>query len=510
MLPEAPDSWTLQEAAHLLSRAGFGGSPRQIKELHGRGRKKAVDWLLAMDAPLDEVPVPEWAADEQAILAKARTRFRESREGMRGLSAEEREKKRRMLNQERQREQRKQSVDLQDWWFRRMVQTEAPLREKMTLFWHDHFPSSVQKVRVTYLLYKQNALFRENAVGNFKDLTRKVTVDPAMMLYLDTQTSKKGKPNENFSRELMELFTLGEGNYTEQDVKEAARAFTGYTVNRLTGVTGHQKGQWDGGEKTVLGKKGRFDGDGVIDVLFEQRACAEYLPKKLWEFFAYESPSEELVEGLGQSFREGGFEVSGLLREILRSKEFYSSQAMRTQIKSPIQFLVQMIRQLELSELPKVYTVSISQQLGQSLFRPPNVAGWDWGRAWINTNALLTRYNVAGFVTKGTNAEAMASGGGGAGGAGGGAMMRMQGMMRTAGRNWAGPDYERIVPRELRKDSAELVKLLSFRFFNTQLDEKHQKTFAEFADAKRGVVFTNTEVAELVHLMMSTPHYQLT
>ncbi len=510
MLTEAPDAWTLPEAAHLLNRAGFGGNPREVKEFHGRGRKEAVEWLLAMEAPLDEVPVPGWAADEKAVLAQARERFAGMREGLRGLSAEEREKKRRELNQERQREQRQQSVDLQEWWFRRMVATKAPLREKMTLFWHDHFPSSVQKVRVTYLLYKQNALYREHAVGNFKELTRAVAVDPAMMLYLDTQTSKKGKPNENFSRELMELFTLGEGNYTEEDVKEAARAFTGYIVNRGTGQVTHQKFQWDDGEKTVLGKTGKFDGNGVIDVLFDQKACAEYLPKKLWEFFAYEGPSTELVEGLGQSFRDGDFEVKPLLREIFLSKEFYSSSAVRTQIKGPVQFLVGMLRQLELDGLPKVYTVSICQQLGQVLFLPPNVAGWDWGRAWINTNALLTRYNVAGFVTKGTDAEAIASGGGGAGGGGEQMMDRVRGMMRSVGKNWAGPDYDKLVPRELRGDSGELVKLLSFRLFQTQLEEKQRKTFEEYADAKRGVVFTNSEVAGLMHLMMSTPHYQLT
>lgn len=507
MLPKAPESWSLQEAAHLMNRAGFGGSPAQLHEFHARGRLGAVDWLLEGEETGGGLPAPEWARDEQAVLAKGRAQFAKMREGMRGLSAEEREKKRRRLNQERQREQRQQGGELQEWWFERMVRSEAPLREKMTLFWHDHFPSSTRKVRMSYLLYKQNQLFRDHALGNFKQLTQAVAVDPAMMLYLDTPTSKKGKPNENFAREVMELFTLGEGYYTEKDVKEAARAFTGYTLNRGTGQVGHQKFQWDSGEKTVLGQTGRFDGKGVLDVIFSQKRCTEYLPMKLWEFFAYEGPSTELVEGLGEGFAKSGFEVKPLLREIFLSKKFYGSQAIRTQIKSPIQFLVQMLRQLELGTLPRVYTLSICQQLGQTLFAPPNVAGWDWGRAWITTNTLLTRYNVAGFITKGTDAEAIAAGGGG----GNPQMaMRMQGMMKSVGRNWAGPDYDKIVPRELRKDTEELVRLLSVRLFQSQLDEKQQKSFREYADSKRGVVFTNSEVAELVHLMMSTPQYQLT
>ena len=508
MLTKASDKWTLGEAAHLLNRAGFGGSPREVNRLHGMGRKKAVEWLLNTREVTDAWPPPEWARDEELAFGEMRKGFVANREAMRGLEPEEREKKRRELNQQRQRARRQQGVSLQGWWFERMVKSKAPLREKMTLFWHDHFPTSLKKVKLPILLYKQNALFRDHAVGNFKKLTHKIAIDPAMMLYLDTPTSKKGMPNENFAREVLELFTLGEGHYGEKDIKEAARAFTGYSLNRGTGAVTHNRSRWDRGEKTFLGKTGKFDGDGIIDVIFAGKQVTRYLSMKLWEFFAYENPSEGLVEALGGVLAAENFEVKPLLRTIFRSEEFYSEQAVRTQIKSPVQYLAQMFRQLEIAELPDTYLAAVQVQLGQVLFLPPNVAGWDWGKAWINTNSLLTRYNVAGLITKGTSAEAMTTGMGGGKGKGGG--MQMQRAMQRASRSFAGPDYEEIVPREVRGDTRELVKTLSFRLFQTQLDEKQAKTFREYADAKRGVVFTNTEVAELVHLMMSTPYYQLT
>ena len=333
-----------------------------------------------------------------------------------------------------------------------------------------------------------------------------------MMLYLDTQTSKKGKPNENFAREVMELFTLGEGNYTEQDIKEAARAFTGYTVNRMNGRVGHQKSQWDGGQKTVLGKTGSFTGDEVIDILFEQRAAAEYLPSKLWRYFVEDDPPKVIVKDLAKIFRANEFQVEPVLREIFLSRAFYDSTVIRNQIKSPIQFLIQMCKELEIEALPRGYSGVSQQQLGQMLFRPPNVAGWDWGRAWINTNTLLTRYNIAGVITTGAApAEGEDTGGD----------SMMDSMAEASGRSmagrmlkrsmgqWEGPDYEKIAPREIRKDTEKLVAALMQRLFQAGLEPKQQRTFNQYAMAKKGVVFTNHEVAELCHLMMSTPHYQL-
>jgi uncharacterized protein (DUF1800 family) len=256
-LSKASEDWTVEEAAHLLNRAGFGGSPKEIRRFHGLGRYEAVESLIKPKEGPGAVELPEWARPGKA-LASARERFaklRELQQGMKGLSKEEAERKRRQARQQFQRQQRELGREGQGWWFDRMLNGGAPLREKMTLFWHDHFATSIQKVKAPVLMMHQNQRFRRHAMGSFKKLTHEIVEDPAMMLYLDTPTSKKGKPNENFAREVMELFTLGVGNYSEKDIKEAARAFTGYTLNRGTGQVFHNKKQWDDGEKTVLGER---------------------------------------------------------------------------------------------------------------------------------------------------------------------------------------------------------------------------------------------------------------
>lgn len=505
MLPKADKPWSIPEAAHLLHRAGFGGSPSDIKNLHTLGREKAVDSLLDPAEPLNAFPVPEWSSDEKA-LAEMRMRMDQRREAfktMRGLSAEEAEKKKREIFQSIQQESRRQALEAQGWWFRRMLMTRAPLREKMTLFWHDHFATSVQKVKQPVLMMRQNEMFRAKAFGSFKDLTQAVLMDPAMMLYLDTQSSKKDHPNENFAREVMELFTLGEGNYTEQDVREAARAFTGYELDRRDGTVFHNKFQWDSSDKTVFGKTGPFDGKAVIDLIFEKGEAARFMSKKLWEFFVAENPPTPAVDALAETFTSSGFNTGPLLREIFLSKEFYSEAVIRSQIKSPVQYLVGLLKQLEIESPPYGFAINAEQQLGQILFMPPNVAGWDWGQAWINTNTLLTRYNLAGFVTKGSQDEADTMVG---------ERMKTPGMApgpMQMGRNWQGPEYEKIAPRSLRDNPTELVDSLIYRFFQSPLPDKARGPLIEYATSKKGEVFTNKETAELCHLMLSTPYYQL-
>lgn len=505
MLPQADDQWTLFEAAHLLNRAGFGGSPDEIKAFHAKGRNKAVDLLFTSNDSPDAFPFPEWATEER-LLADMRQRFEQRRELMqatRGLSPEEAEKQRREMFKDVQQENRRHALESQGWWFRRMVKTDSPLREKMTLFWHDHFATSIQKVKQPALMLKQNELFRNHAFGSFKDLTQAILMDPAMMLYLDTQNSRKGKPNENFAREVMELFTLGEGNYTEQDIREAARAFTGYDLNRFTGKVNHSKRQWDETPKTVFGKTGPFDGSDVINLIFEKPGVATFIAEKIWEYFVYDDPSRQAVEALADTLRKNSYRMEPLLREIFMSREFYTEAAIRSQIKSPVQFIIQLLKQLELENPPAGFPIMAQQQLGQVLFMPPNVAGWDWGQAWINTNTLLTRYNLAGFITKGSDEGSAAMSG---------ERVKLAGMGRTpkgAGRGWNGPDYDRIAPRALRDKPEELVDSLIFRFFQGPIPDKARGSFIEYATAKKGVVFTNKEIAELCHLMLSTPYYQL-
>jgi len=514
MIPQAEDSWTIFEAAHLLNRAGFGGSPAEIKSFHALGRTKAVDSLLNPAEPIDAIAPPAWSDPKEAakIFNEYREIAREAREKSKGLPPEQAAQIRRQATRAAQRKRNEMGLDAQSWWFRKILHTEAPLREKMTLFWHDHFATSFQKVKQPGLLIHQNELFRKQAFGNFRELTKAIAVDPAMMLYLDSQGSKKGSPNENFAREVMELFTLGEGNYTEDDIREAARAFTGYSINRLTATSTFRPNQWDEGKKKIFGQTGAFKSDDVIDLIFQQKAAASYVPTKLWEYFVSEDPPQAAIDALAASFKAADFNVAPLLREIFLSKEFYSERVIRNQIKPPVQFLVQMLKQLEITEPPAGFPLQGQRELGQQLFSPPNVAGWDWGKAWINTNTLLTRYNLAGYLTKGAEASGSAELQGGddmammeEGGKKGG-MMR-QGM--RASRSWKGPNYKKIAPPELRENPADLVDSLIFRFFQGTLPDKARGSFVEYATAKQGVIFTDKEVAELAHLILSTPYYQL-
>jgi uncharacterized protein (DUF1800 family) len=495
MLTIAKGEWTRRDARHLLSRAGFGGSPDEIEKLYGMGREGAVDFLLSPKEEIGAFPMPEWvdmeAAREQLMDMMDARKERMSDE--KGKTPEQVAEARRKMAKELRRELQKQGVEAQGWWFRRILKTEAPLREKMTLFWHDHFATSFQKVKRPIFLMKQNDLFRRNAFGSFKSLTQEVVRDPAMMLYLDTQRSDKASPNENFAREVMELFTLGEGNYTEMDVKEAARAFTGYRLNPLNGKVAQSERRWDEGEKTIFGEKGKFNGTDVVKLIFRKEQCADFMAAKVWEYFVEEGADEKVVKFLGEVLRKADYEMKPMLRAVFLSEEFYAESVVGMQIKSPVQYLVQMLKELEVKDVPFGFAIQGQTQLGQVLFMPPNVAGWDWGKAWINTNTLLVRYNLAGALTKGGMDEGQ-----------GGKMIKRGGMRQVAN-----PDFEKIAANEKRADVEGLVDMLIGRFFGAGVPEKAKKSFVEYAQTKAGVSFTDKELGELCHLMMSTPYYQL-
>ena len=505
MLPKAGDSWTLGEAAHLLNRAGFGGSPDEIRNWHKLGRHQAVENLISPPAADDGPAWPNWMRPEQvrADSLAQRKKLMEIRGNTRAADDADTERARREALQEIRNENRLRMEQARAWWFRRMLESRAPLDEKMTLFWHDHFATSLQKVREPVLMLRQNQLFRDHACGNFKNLTAAIVTDPAMMIYLDTHNSRKGKPNENFARELMELFTLGEGNFNEQDVGEAARAFTGYRIDRSTGEVTHSARIWDDDIKSILGQSGRFNGADVIDIIFQQPAAATFITRKIWEFMVHENPAGPEIDALAAVLRKADFQVSALLREIFLSRAFYSPAAIRTQIKSPVQYLVSLLHQLEIDRLPAGYANGALMQLGQALFMPPNVAGWDWGKAWINTNTLLNRYNIAGFIAMGGDTRGRSPDNPR------GMTRESSANARKAGRNWQGPDYEKITPRLEREDPAALVDDLIFRFFQGPVPEKARESFIQYATAKKGVIFTNREIAELCHLMLSTPYHQL-
>ncbi|NUM53959.1 MAG: DUF1800 domain-containing protein [Candidatus Hydrogenedentes bacterium] len=374
------DSWSAANARHLLNRAGFGGPSERLTKIAAMTPEEAVSFLVDFTAQPTDAGAPEFVV---AVRSPE-----EVRREMEGLSVEERRAK----ANEYQQEERAAIQKLKGWWLERMHTTERPLEEKLTLFWHGHFATSAQKVKSSWHTHQLNDVFRRNAAGNFKQLTIDVGQSPSMLRYLDNNRSTKKHPNENWARELMELFTLGQGQYTEDDIKESARAFTGWTAD-------HQKFAYrfdyhDGGPKTFMGKTGNFDGWDVINIIFEQPAASRFIAAKLWKYFAYDDPEKEIVEGLAQTLRENNYELRPMLRQMFASRAFYGDKAVARQVKSPAQFVVQLAFDMRYENPPYVAMARACQSLGQDLFFPPNVKGWDGNLAWVNANAMLTRYNL--------------------------------------------------------------------------------------------------------------------
>jgi uncharacterized protein (DUF1800 family) len=362
------------DARHLLSRTGFEPTYREVQEYAGLSRADAVDRLLDGTRTVALTPLPE-----SVLEFVPRNRLRQLKD------APEAERK------AFQREQFEKSLALRAWWYREMLETDTPLTEHMTLFWHNHFVSSQQNVKSPVLMARQNQLLRRYALGNFGELLHAIARDPAMVIYLDNVSNKRGSPNENFARELMELFTLGEGHYSEQDVKEAARAFTGWGLDRNTGEFRFYRMRHDSGEKTVLGQHGQFNGDDVLDILLAQPATAEFVTAKLWREFISPTPDATEVKRLATVFRNSLYNTRVLMRALLTSEFFYAAQNRAVLIKSPVEFIVGTLRLFEIHPTDLRPAVLAARNLGQDVFAPPNVRGWPGGDAWINSATLLGR-----------------------------------------------------------------------------------------------------------------------
>ena len=279
------------------------------------------------------------------------------------------------------------------WWANRMLATPRPLEEKLTLFWHGHFATGENKVRDYRMMLQQNEMFRAHASGEFRDLLVGILKDPAMLVYLDNGENVKAHPNENFGRELLELFTMGVGNYSERDVREAARAFTGWTNDVL--AFKFDSAQHDFGPKTFLGRTGPFDGEDIVDTILAQPVTAEFIASKIYRFFVRDEIEPGVKAQLGRTYRESGYQMKPLLKQIFLSKDFYSPPAVATQIKSPVHLVVSTYKKMSLREIPTIPDFGrMTASLGQSLFDPPNVAGWAGGRTWITPSTLLNRGNL--------------------------------------------------------------------------------------------------------------------
>jgi len=402
--PITAAEWNAERAAHLLERAGFGGTPEEIARLAAMTPRAAVDALVDFESiksdlkPFDESGIWDPGMDpfppsraEAVRLARARG------EGL-GEKVRPEGAQRRLQpvvdkffyslaanNIETQR--------LGLWWANRMLTTSRPLEEKLTLFWHGHFATGENKVRDFRMMRKQNEMFRAQAAGNLHGLLVGILKDPGMLVYLDNGENVKKHPNENFGRELLELFSMGVGNYTERDVREAARAFTGWTNDVLQFK--FDAAQHDGGVKTFLGQTGPFNGEDIINIILKQPVTAEFVAAKLYRYFVREDVSAATRTSLGRTFRDSGYQVKPLLKQIFMSRDFYSPPSYATAIKSPVQLVISTYKKMGLREVPTIPDFGrMTAGLGQSLFDPPNVAGWAGGRTWITPSTLLQRGNL--------------------------------------------------------------------------------------------------------------------
>ena len=386
-LAQAPAlQWNAERAEHLWNRAGFGAGSAAIERSLALGAEGSVDELLRVEGWIEQPFYARKRADGDLM------KF------VRGLPAGERDQR----MDELRREDDAQADDFLDWWVGRMLSGSEPLRERMVLFWHGHFTSSMEVVKSSYEMIQQNQLFRRHALGSFRELLQGVTRDPAMLVYLDNVSSKKQHPNENFARELLELYTLGEGHYTEEDVREVARAFTGW---------GQQNGRFhfdpqrhDGGKKRVLGVSGRLDGSDVLAILLKQEACARHVARALLAHFEGLEPEEERLERYAAALRDSGYRIDAFLRRLFLDPEFYSERVHARRVASPLDYLVGSARRLGVAPEPRLLRKG-TKLLGQELFFPPSVRGWEGGPAWASGTSLILRGELGGVLLGRTSAR---------------------------------------------------------------------------------------------------------
>ena len=368
---------------HLLWRAAFGPMAENAASLDAITQKSL--WALIVktsEGPVEKIEVTKNPADEYMV-------------GMTNPG----EIQKKLNDPELRKKLREQSRDdlktMNIRWLETMVNSKAQLREKMSLFWHGHLACRIQN---SFFQQELLHIIRTNALGSFADMLKAVSKSPAMLQFLNNQQNKKQHPNENFAREVMELFTMGRGNYTENDVKEAARAFTGWGFN-LQGEFMFRRNQHDDGSKTVLGKTGNFDGDDIINLLLEQKQTAKFITKKIYKYFVNDTVDEVRVEWLSNRFFQNGYDIKKMLEDIYTSDWFYAEKNIGTRIKSPIELLTGIRRLLPMQMENDQSQLLFQRTLGQILFYPPNVAGWPGGKNWIDSSSLMLRLRIPQILT---------------------------------------------------------------------------------------------------------------
>lgn len=576
LAPIADTDWNRERAAHLLERAGFGGTPEEIEAFTALGPRGAVRRLVRFEgAP--EVDLP--AFDHSGVFDDALDHFPPSRPATTDLARAQGEalgvKVKPAGNRRMQpvvnkffywlRASRLETHRINYWWANRMLATPRPLEEKMALFWHGHFATTEEKVRDYRKMLGQLALFQREGLGDFRTLLVAAAKDPAMLAFLDAGVNVKGAPNENFAREIMELFSMGVGNYSERDIREAARAFTGWNFEGLE--YRFNADQHDDGEKEVLGRRGRFDGVDVIDIILAQPVTADYIAGKLYKFFVREDLDPALRRQLGAVLRDNDYRLAPFMEALLLSRDFYAPESVATRIKSPVELAVSTYRKLGLKEIPGAPDFNeATAALGQRLLYPPTVAGWAQGRSWITPGLLLERGNFAldvllpdiAFIPDdrypqyGTGSEILAVNQRVRAGMdltsatkpvnkeGGAEMMAMSNMnadrdedfnTRYASyRGWQ-MALERVkpIPRHVARldltgmtlsagcrTPADAVRYFEQRFLSVPLDDTTRAGLATFLEKELGTTdlpsarsFAEDPLRLLLHLILSRPEYQL-
>ena len=360
-----------QKIRHLYLRAGLGFTPEEESGLEQKNIQQHLEEIFKNSEVVEDINYLPYPLKEGQEVSNAKIFF------MIIKSVED-------------------TQDLSMAWMYRMATTKASLRERMTMFWHNHFSTSVP---FAYLMQVQNNTIRKNALGSFRELTQAIAKDPAMINYLNNQQNHKDSPNENFARELMELFTVGVGNYTEKDIKESARAFTGWTIDR-TGMYDFRSGDHDDGKKDFRGKTGNFNGEDIINMLCEDKQTAHYVTRKIYAEFVNEFVDEEKVNELAEEFYTSDYDIKKLLHSIFSSDWFYEEKNIGSKIMSPVELMVRMKKLINLTPKENLVQVKLQRVLGQLLMFPPSVAGWKGGRNWIDGASLFLRLNLP-FAARG-------------------------------------------------------------------------------------------------------------
>ena len=492
--PEAFDYW---KAHHLLSRAGFGGTSSQVRALANMGLEEAVDYIVEYEK-IETPPVRMNVFDKEIMLPRSRKEQQEARRARQDGDEAVLERLRRQ-RQKRQRSDRAQIADLQVWWLERMIESPRPLEEKMTLFWHGHFATGYRAIEDSYHMFMQNELFRSHAVGSFRALTHRIIRDPAMLRYLNNNQNRKSQPNENLARELMELFTLGEGHdYTESDIKQGARALTGYTYRDDDfvdmGSPLYQR-LHDNGSKRILGKVGNWDGDDFVEIILSRRACSEFICWKLYRFFVNDLPgapgetAQRYIVDLARELRTKKYRIKPVLKRMFTSAHFYDPANIASQIKSPMQLIVGQIRSLRTPPRNLRVLLKAADLMGQNIFYPPSVKGWEGGRTWINTSTMFVRQNVMIYLLTGRRLDSRPW-------QGDGTVFDATPLLGHFG-----------VPID-QIDVREAAKFLLWFNLGREPHQVRIDALVEYVASREGRL-TNKILIELLSLITSSPEYQL-